>query len=194
MGSKKVISFIVLLTIILLFTGCNSNLLKNLSGKSIGVYLQIVDDSKYLSIEDKINNKLVQQISKNKDINVVKINSGTMTQNSTYDERVDIIAGFNLDYLLVLNLYDLKYEIDFDLRKTGDFSFESVLIDKYNLGLTYYLYDNWSFEPVHTEDCNGFFSSSRKSNAPVVTSDLAYEFAQAVVKALKKSELSKAEK
>ena len=117
-----------------------------------------------------------------------------MTQNSTYDERVDIIEASNLDFLLVLNLFDLKLEIDFDFEKTGDFSFESRLIEKFYLKFTYYLYDNKNFEPVLTEDSNGFFSSSRKSDAPVVTSDLAYEFSQAVVNALKKTELSKVEK
>ena len=191
MNSKRVLSFIVLLTVILLITGCDSNLLKKLSGKRIGVYLQIVDDSKYLSIEDEITNKLIGQISKNKDINVVKISPGTVTQSSTDGERMDIIEALNLDYLLVLYLDNLQYDIDFKLKKTGDFSFEEVLIDKYNLRLTYSLYDNKNFAPVYTEENNGYFSRSRKANAPVVTSDLSFEFSMAVVNALKKTELSK---
>lgn len=191
MNSKRILSLILLLTVILLFTGCSSNLLKKFAGKKIGVCLQIVDDSKYLSIEDQIGTKLIKEISKNKDLDVVRISPRTIKPDSTVDERMEVIEAFNLDYLLVLSLENLNYDIDFGSKKTGDLSFEFILIDKYKLNLTYYLYDHKNDDPVCTGESDGYFSKSRKTNAPVPASDLSYEFCMAVVNALKKTELSK---
>ncbi|NLM37325.1 MAG: hypothetical protein GX202_04280 [Firmicutes bacterium] len=50
---------------------------------------------------------------------------------------------------------------------------------------------NTNFDPVYKGDSDGYFSKSRKTGAPVVASDLSYEFSMAVVNALKKTELSK---
>ena len=86
---------------------------------------------------------------------------------------------------------NLNYDFDFGSQKTEALSFEFTLMDKYKLNLTYYLYDHKNVDPVCTGESDGYFSQSRKADAPFSTGDLSFQFCMAVVNALKKTELSK---